>query len=181
MTHIVDLRHKKLKKRKKKLKSKKHQDASVSIEKIEWTAAEFVEYKKDKRWFFYAGLITIGLIIIAILIKNFLLAVIVLLAAVTVYIYSVKEPRKIIFSISGQGIQIDKQIYDFENLKSFWIFYNSEIKELSIRSKKAIMPYIKIPLGKQDPVEVRELLLKFLPEKKHQESVIDNWARRLRF
>ena len=43
------------------------------------------------------------------------------------------------------------------------------------------MPYIKISLGEQNPVKVRQTLLKYLPERKHKESLIDNLARGLRF
>ncbi len=157
--------------------------------KIEWTALEFKKYKKNKKWFISLGIIAIIIVIIAIFLKNFLLVVATILAVFAIYIYAKKEPRKIKFSISGKGIQINQNIYRFEDLKSFWIFYEPaspaggppEIKEISIRSKKTLMPYIKIPLGSQSPVEVRKLLLKFLPEKKHQESIIDKWTRQSRF
>jgi hypothetical protein len=117
-----------------------------------------------------------------VLTKNFLLAIAIILTAFIVRLYAKKEPRKIKFSISGKGVQIDKNIYRFEDLKSFWIFYEPpEIKEISFRSKKTFMPYIKIPLGSQDPIKARELLLKFLTERKHTESIIDEWTRKAKF
>lgn len=150
--------------------------------KIEWTAPEFTKYKKEKSWFISLGIIILALIVIAIILKNFLLVIGLILAAFVIYIYAQKEPRKIQFSISGKGIRADQNIYKFEDLKSFWIFYNPpEIKELSLRSKKMLMPYIRIPLEDQNPVEMRKLLLKFLPERRHKESIIDTWARRIRF
>lgn len=39
------------------------------------------------------------------------------------------------------------------------------------------MPFIRIPLGKTNPLEVRKILLKYLPEEEQQESVIDIIAR----
>lgn len=150
--------------------------------KIEWTAPEFKKYKKGKKWFVLPVLIASVVIIAAILLKNLLLVIATILTVFVVYIYAKKEPRKIKFSISGNGVQIDQVVYKFEDLKSFWIFYEPpEVKEISIRSKKAFMPYIKIPLNDQNPAEVRRLLLKFLPEKRHKESVIDEWARRSGF
>jgi len=175
MPRTINLRQKKS--IAKKAKPKK----SVPI-KIEWTAPEFTKYKRGKKWFILPGLIALVVIIIAILLKNFLLVVIAVLAFFTIYIYATKEPKKIKFSISGKGVQVDKHIYRFEDLESFWIFYEPpKIKELSIRSKKKFIPYIKIPLNKQNPAEIRELLLKFLPEKKHSESIIDEWTRKARF
>jgi len=129
------------------------------------------------------------LIIAIILLKNLLFSIIIVFAVFTIYIYAKKEPREIKFIVSGKGVQIDNTIYKFDELKSFWIFYNPaspaggppDVKEISLRSKKTFMPYLKIPLGDQNPVEVRKFLLRFLPERKHQESIIDEWARRVRF
>lgn len=150
--------------------------------KIEWTTSEFKKYKRKKNWFILPALTALILIIIAILLKNFLFAILIIFAALAVYIYAQKEPRKIKFSISGEGIQIEQTIYKYEDLKSFWIFYEPpEVKELSIRSKKMFMPYIKLPLGDQNPAKIRKLLLRFLPEKKHPESIIDEWTRRIKF
>lgn len=175
MPHVVDLRSKKREKNKSQIKK-------VTPQKIEWTAPEFEKYKKSKSWFVWLGFLALVFIIIALLLKNFLFLILIALAAFAVYLYATKEPRKIKFSISGKGIQVDQNIYKFEDLKSFWIFYEPpEIKELSLRSKKTFMPYIKIPLADQDPVKVRKLLLKFLPERKHKESIIDEWARKSRF
>jgi hypothetical protein len=150
--------------------------------KIEWTALEFKKYKKGKKWFVSSALFALAVIIAAILLKNLLLVIATILTVFVVYIYAKKEPRKIKFSISGNGVQIDQTVYKFEDLKSFWIFYEPpEVKEISLRSKKAFMPYIKIPLSDQNPAEVRGLLLKFLPEKQQRESIIDGWTRKSGF
>lgn len=183
MAQVIDLRKiEKAKKIKVELEESHGQPKTDTPTKLEWVAPEFVKYKREKSWFILPGLVALALIIIAIILKNFLFTVGIIIAAFIVYFYAVKEPRKIKFSISGKGIQVDNQIFPFENLKSFWIFYNPpEIKELSVRSKKMFIPYIKLPLGDQNPAEIRKLLLRFIPERKHQESMVDTWARRLRF
>ncbi len=151
-------------------------------DKIEWVAPEFIKHKKGERWFILPGLIAVALIIIAIILKNFLFVIGIIIASLAVYTYAKKEPRKIKFTIGGKGIQIDNQTHRFEDLKSFWVFYEPpEIKELSIRSKKMFMPYIKIPLNDQNPAKIRKLLLKFLPERRHHESIIDQWSRKSGF
>lgn len=166
----------------KKIKHIEVETKKTTPTKLEWTALEFKKYKKGKKWFVLPTLIALIVIIAAILLKNLLLVVASILTAFVVYIYAKKEPKKIKFSISGNGVQIDQIVYKFEDLKSFWIFYEpGKVKEISLRSKKAFMPYIKIPLGDQNPAEIRRLLLKFLPEKKQRESIIDEWTRRSKF
>ncbi len=177
MPQVVDLR--KLKKNKFKKKSTKNKEKTATLE---WTAAEFKYYKKNKKWFFFLFLIGFILVIIAILSKNFLFALGVIISCFVIYLYANKKPKKIKFALKGNGIKVGKQLYLYENLRSFWINYHPpHIKELSLRSKKSLVPYIKIPLGNQNPVEVRRFLLKYLPEKEHEESIIDNWTKKLGF
>lgn len=150
---------------------------------IIWVAPEFEKKEKKSSWFFTGSLIMLALIAAAVLImKSFLFAIIILLAGLTIFLYSKKEPNQVKFSLTGGGIKIDNISYPYPNLKSFWIFYAPpQIKYLSIESKKTALPFIKIPLGEQDPVEVRSFLVQFLPEKHQEESLIDTIARGLRF
>lgn len=149
---------------------------------FEWSAPEFVQYSKNKSWFIIVGLITAGLFLWALLIKNLLFALLIGLSFFSLVTFALKKPREIRLAITSKGIKIDKTLYSFDNLKSFWIFYEPpEVKELSLRSKKTIMPYIKISLAEQNPAEVRKFLIKYLPERKHKESLIDNLARQLKF
>jgi len=137
------------------------------LKEFEWKALEFEKTEKTKSWFIIPGIITIIIGIFALFIF---------------YIYANKDPLTIKFRINEKGIKIGKKFFDFDELKSFWVFYSPpEEKELSIRSKKMFIPYIKIPLGNQNPNEIRKYLLKFLPEKRHKESVVDIWMKRIGF
>jgi len=149
---------------------------------IQWQAPEFEKYEKGPGWFIVLGIFALIIFTIVLLMKNFIFAILIILAVFTIFIYALKEPRLVTFKISGKGITIDTKIYSYDELKSFWIFYQPpQIREISLRSKKTIMPYIKIPLGEQNPVEIRKILLKYLPERRHKESLIDNLSRSLRF
>ncbi|MBL7053279.1 MAG: hypothetical protein ISS02_01285, partial [Candidatus Portnoybacteria bacterium] len=120
---------------------------------IEWIAPEFEQYEKSKSWFITTGLIAGALFLLAIFTKNLLFALMIALVYFVISTYASKNPREIKLAITPKGIKIEQTLYNFENLRSFWLFYDPpEVKELSIRSKKTIMPYIKIPLGEQDPV-----------------------------
>ena len=98
------------------------------------------------------------------------------------YVYANKEPRTIKFKIDERGVEIDGKLYEFDTLSSFWVFYNPpEQKEISFRSKRTFLPYVRISLDDENPNEIRKFLLKFLPEKRHSESLIDIWMRRIGF
>ena len=154
----------------------------VELKEFEWEAPEFEKTEKSKSWFIIPAVIAIILGIIALATDNILFLILVLLGFFIFYVYANKEPRIIRFKIYEKGIEFDNQVHDFESLRSFWIFYDPPIeKEISLRSKKTFFPYIRIPLGNQSPIEIRKYLLKFLPEKRHRESIVDIWMRRIGF
>ena len=85
------------------------------------------------------------------------------------------------FAFTNRGVLIADRLYPWSELKSFWIFYSPIRHELSFESKKALMPYMKIPLGGVDPEKIKEIVSKFLPEVEQQESLIDNLSHLARF
>jgi hypothetical protein len=149
---------------------------------LRWFAYEFDKHQKEPIWFIFSGLIALILFIIAIFSKNFIFALIIIIASFLIFIWAQKQPRKIKFALTPKGIKIKEDIYAYDHLKSFWIFYEPpDIKYLSVESKKLFMPRIMIPLGDENPNKVREFLLKYLPEEEQHESAIDTLGRRLKY
>ena len=104
------------------------------------------------------------------------------MAGFVILLYGAKKPRLVSFSITPRGIAIGKRLYPYNDLKSFWLHYDPPRKrELSLRSKKTLMPSIVLPLGQTDPNEVRTILTKFLKEEEQEESMIDTISDHLKF
>jgi hypothetical protein len=151
-------------------------------DKIEWAAPEYTYYKKDKSWFFLAGIIFGILMIWSLWTRNILFAIFIALSYFLIVVFALKKPETTFIAINHKGIRINTDFHEFDTLKSFWIFYEPpEIGEISLKSKRKTASYIKIPLGEQNPVEIRELLIKYLPERKQSESLIDNLFRSIGF
>ena len=149
---------------------------------IAWQAEEYSYQPKTKDWYWAILILTIGLVVVAYFLDNFLFGIFVLIAGFTVALYGAKRPRQVTFSLLPQGIQVDKRIYSYRSLKSFWVHYDPPYKkEISIVSKKLLVPRLNLPLGDTDPNTVREILIKFLRESEHHESLTDNVAKYLRF
>jgi hypothetical protein len=113
--------------------------------------------------------------------ENYLASFLLFLAGITVVLSIVrreKNPKPLVCKIKSQGVQVARELYPYENLKSFWIFYDPPYRqELSIRLRNALASHVRIPLGDEDPVKIRELLLKFIPERKQEEALVDVFAR----
>ena len=149
---------------------------------MSWEAHEYFHHEKGNDWYWWTGLGALILLVLAIYQGSFLFGVLVLVGWFTVVLYAVRPPRNLKFSLAERGVLVEKTLYPWQTLKSFWIFYNPPLhKDLSLESKKMFVPFIKIPLGKMEPQKVREIVIKFLPEVEQEESLIDNLSHLARF
>jgi len=143
-----------------------------------WRVPEHEIVEKDKRWYLWIGLILSGIVIYAIFTDSLVMAITFILVGMVGYIIINKKPRIVNFYITDDGVIADKEIYEFEYIKSFWIFYEPEgLKAVSLHLKSKLMPFVHIPLGEEDPTVVREILLGYLEEIKQKPSAVDNFER----
>ncbi len=140
-----------------------------------WEAPEYEHYEKDSRWYWITGGILLAIIIYALVTNAILMAITFILIGMLGYVYAQREPRIIKMEISPDGVIVDKTMYEYEDLKDFWIFYEVEegFKVLSLHSKKTFMPHIHIPVGNANPIHIREVLLQYLPEVRQEISFVD--------
>jgi hypothetical protein len=109
------------------------------------------------------------------------MAITFILIGVVGYIYMNKEPRTLNFIITEDGVVAGREIYEFDNLESFWIFYSPEdIKVISLRTKSHMVPHVHIPIHNEDPVKIREILLERIPEEKQEQGLVETLERLLR-
>ena len=95
-------------------------------------------------------------------------------------LYANKKPTISKVVVNQAGVIIDGHSYHYKELKSFWLDYNpSGLKELSLEAKKWYMPYVKISIENQNPVELRSLMINFITEKEHEKSLVDLISRKI--
>src|SRR3989344_5806017 len=142
---------------------------------ISWETPEYPAYEKSADWYWWVGLVVVVLMGFAIWQRSFLFGVFILIAWFTMMLYAVRPPKTIHVSIIESGVMVENTLYPWHNIKSFWIFYRPPlIRDLSLESKKTVMPYIKIPIGETEPEKIKKIILAYIPEVEQKESVIDN-------
>lgn len=132
---------------------------------MSWSFSEDDHYERS--WMWYVGILLVGLLFLvyAIMVNNFLFALIILISVIIIFTYSVKEPTEVNITITDNGIAIGKKFFSYEQLKNFWIVYNPpQVKKLFFNPKSRIMPELTVSLGDENPLKVREMLLKYLEE-----------------
>jgi len=147
---------------------------------LHWRAPEFEIFERDRKWYFYMSAILIAIVAYAVFTNSLIMAVVFILFGVVGYIYINKEPRILDFMITREGVTAGREIYSFDNINSFWIFYEEDgLRVISLHTQSYLAPYIHIPIADQDPSEIRRILLQYNPEEEHKPGMADTLERLL--
>lgn len=136
---------------------------------INWSALEFEYKEKSADWFWAVWIIGLGLAVLSVFLDNLLFAILIILGAFTLSLQSVKKPRTIDFEVNEDGIIIDKKLYLYNTLESFWVI--GKEKKAIIKSKKLVVPFLILPLENIDPKYLREYLIKHIKEEEMSEPI----------
>jgi len=173
------------------LSKKKDLEKSINIEDEEnlmrvdfgeilhqWQASEFEVQEQNTDLLYYILFFLIVIVGYAVYSNSPIMAITFILLGVVGYINMGKKPRIIDFKLTDEGVAAGREFFTYENIKSFWIFYEPDnLKVISLHTDSYITPFVHIPLHNEDPVGMREILLKYLPEVKQKYSMVDKLER----
>ena len=144
-----------------------------------WQAPEFEVYERDRKWYIYVSIILLAIISWAIYTDSPVMAITFILIGVVGYIHIHREPRTMDFMITRDGVVAGREIFDFDNIESFWIFYEPHIKTLSLKTTAYFMPFVHIPIHEENPSHLRKIILELVPEAKQEEGLTQIMERLL--
>lgn len=151
---------------------------------IEWQAPAFKYYPKDVSWYWMSFIIASLVMAFAIFQKNFLFAIFIFLAEISVLILARRQPELIKFKIDDKGITIIDKTYLFNDLEKFCLRPDSEDKnfeELVLKKKTHFNPYLKIFVDIEASSRVRDILSQKLTEETYEDSLLEVIFKWLRF
>ncbi|MBI2446249.1 MAG: hypothetical protein HYV51_00290 [Parcubacteria group bacterium] len=137
---------------------------------INWQIEERQTNLNNGQWLWALAIIGFAVIVFSILLKNYLLIIIVVLAAFIIYASKNKTPEIHEFRLDSDGIVINGKFYSYDNFESFGILSDNEI---AFRRKHHLMPLLTIPFHSHDESEIKKILENRLPENEEEESFLD--------
>jgi len=131
-----------------------------------WIVPEYIKHVRTKRWYIIAILGALFLLIFAFFTANFLFAVIVVVASLIIFLNDKQEPEQVQISIMGTGIIVGRKFYDYDDFKTFSLIYKPQdnVRNLYFEFNNGLKQRISIPLENENPLQIRDDLLKYLPE-----------------
>ncbi|PIT91063.1 hypothetical protein COU17_02430 [Candidatus Kaiserbacteria bacterium CG10_big_fil_rev_8_21_14_0_10_49_17] len=153
------------------------------MDTFRWQTYEYEYNDKSPDWYWALAIIAISSAVTAILFENVLFALLILIGAFTVALFAVRKPNVVNFEINNRGVVIDRTLYQYQTLDSFWILYEDDgDRVLLIKSKKTMVPLIVVPLSEDVDVEsLHNYLLERLEEVEMEEPIAHRFLEFLGF
>ncbi len=139
---------------------------------ISWHAPTHLYVEKKPDWYWVVGIITLALAAVCIIFGQIITAIFVVVAAVALVLHASHPPKQMYCEINDRGIIVDKTLYPFLSLDSFWIPHDEVPHKLILKSRKLLMPLFVIYIDEVDPESIREILLKYIAETEHHEPFL---------
>lgn len=144
---------------------------------LEWHAPEFSLLPGSVRGAGWLAFLFVILTAYAVITNNPIMAFTFVLFAMVIFLRMRKQPAIISCAINTSGVRSNNDWYDFENIQSFWILYEPDDRRILLETNGALAPFASIPLGDANPTAIRELLIRFIPEKRSDPGIVDTLAR----
>lgn len=151
---------------------------------MSWQASEFQQVERPQQWYWLFAVIGVIMAGWAIFTANYLFALIIIILTIVLNSYFRRTPNKLQVALTSEGVAIGPRLYSYtEDLSSFWILYNPPgLKQLHFSRVSTLQPDLIIEIEDQNPLKIRETLLKYLPEDtEKEENNVDEVFRRWGF
>lgn len=151
-------------------------------ELLNWNFPEFDPSPRSHRWYLWFGILAALMVGLGVFTDNFLFSIIVVLVALIIFLRNWRRPANLYFAFTPQGVHIGRTFYPMKEFKSFWIVYRPPaVETLYLEFNSMWRSSLAIPLQGKNPLQIREVLLQYLPEnlENDEEPLADALARML--
>lgn len=149
---------------------------------ISWNAPSHFYIQKSSDWYWSVGIITLALAAVAFIFGEIITGILILVAAGALVLHASHPAHELYCEINDRGVILDKVLYPFLTLDSFWVPHDEFPAKLILKSSKTFMPLIVIYMTDDvDPEQVREILLQYISETEHREPLLKHVLESLGF
>lgn len=149
---------------------------------VNWQAQEYVDVDRGPAW--YIVFLAVVLVFIAVdvfLIKSWTFSALVIVMAVSLFVYTRRPPRTITYSLSiKQGLYIGEKLYSFSDFRAFGLLNDDGSHSIMLLPRKRFSPGVSVYF----PEDVGEQLVDIIGQQLPMEDVkldpIDVVVRKLR-
>ena len=130
---------------------------------LSWEAPSRPFRKKDRSYYTTIAILVILLVLIALLMREFLLIAVLLSLAFVSYVLAFVPPAHLAYRISTQGVTIGEDFYFWHFLDAFWFKEKDGHKVLHIQTRLRFPAQLMLVLEGHDEEKIKKIVSRFLP------------------
>lgn len=132
---------------------------------LSWQAWEFKHYPKNAGWYITFISITVLVLAFFIIVENDIFAAVSLaIIAALVLGFSRQKPQRVDIELTSRGVNFGNLFYPHKQIKHFWVVNNDRHRTVNFHTSAFVNNILVVELEDQDPDEVRDFLIRHLPE-----------------
>jgi hypothetical protein len=124
---------------------------------------------RNADWFWVLGIIATAGAVVAILLSNFLFALVIVLSAFLVGVMAMRPPITVHYAVSARGVHLNERFYPFQSLDSYFFDDAESVPKLRLKSKHSFAPLLSIPVPNEYMHDVERFVAARLPEEEIEE------------
>lgn len=148
-----------------------------------WNTYEYEHREKSSDWYWALGILVVVGATIAFISKNLLFGFLILMGGFMLGLFAGKKNDPLEIEISQRGVYINGNVIDFKNISGFWMYRTvRDVRKLILKTNQNLIPIVTIPLpDEMKATDLRDFLLKYIPEQEMQEGFMDALMERIGF
>ena len=125
---------------------------------VSWQGKEPEITRKEQSWYWTVGIISAGVAISAIIVSNYLFAIIAVLAGFAIMVAGSRKPRRYTYKLTEKGFYVGEELIPYVKIRRFAINEKSEPKELTVETN-LLIGTVSASLERVDHRSIRTELL----------------------
>ncbi len=148
-----------------------------------WSTLQYEHRVKSTDWYWALGILVVLGAAIAFISKNLLFGFLILMGGFMIGLFANKKNDPMSVEVSERGVIINDLIINFSDISGFWLYKNiSGIRKLILKTNRNMASVISLPIpDDMRAADLRDFLLKHIPEKELKESFVDLLSEKIGF
>lgn len=156
-------------------------DADAVDDPVYWQATEYIHRDRDLKWFVIFGLVVAVMLVISVwLMQAWTFAVLIVVMAAALLVYTRRPPAVINYALSRKGLYINDSLHVFDEFKSFGVLRDDGEFSIVLIPRRRFQPALTVYFPENSGEAIVDMFGARLPMYEPQLDFMDRLVRKLR-
>ena len=147
---------------------------------INWQAREYIERKKSAGWYVGLAIVSLALAALAVWLQYWSFLVVIVVAVISLLVYSSRPPRMLHYSLTEDGITEGNNLQPFDKFKAFGVFNENNHYSIVLTPKSRFGMRTTIYFPETEGEQIVDFFGERLPMEEVHLDLVDKLVRWLR-